>query len=319
MDSKLSERFQPMSIFLPIAEKHTYPNKSGSRPRRADAPSRIVIHTTETARLPGYHEGSYAPHFTIGVGDPGSLPKEKPGNVRIWQHISLDRTAFALKHNPGTVETNHMGAHCVQIECITYIGDQDTAGIVGNKGKFPKALSKALAGLVKEITAVLGDIDINIYPEKWSASGSYGEKASQRLSERQWENFNGICGHEHVPNNKHWDPGAFDIEEFVGYVRPRSASFATDTPDAKPSTKPELRKYFHVGDRDARVRLISGVVQALGYGELSSDDLYDSDIEAAVKELQSYLGTDDDGIWGPNTHRLALAELDRRLRWYDEA
>jgi hypothetical protein len=305
-----------MSIFLPIAEKKTYEAKAGRPPRRADAPSRIVIHTTETARLPGYRDGSVAPHFTIGVGDPGSLPNEEAGKVRIWQHISLDRTASALKHKPGTIETNHMGAHCVQIECITYIGDQDKAGIVGNKGKFPKALSKALAGLVDEITTALGDINISTYPEKWSASGSYGEKASQRLTEEQWETFNGICGHEHVPNNTHWDPGAFDIEEFMGYVttkRQADSGSAVGQP-----TVPAARQLFHVGDSDPRVQLICGILQALGYGDFTADDLYDSAVASAVEELQGDLGTSVDGIWGPTTHELARTQLMDRLEWYSD-
>jgi len=312
-----------MSIFLPIAQKETYPNKSGSVPRRADAPSRIVIHTTETARLPGYREGAFAPHFTIGVGDPGSLPREEPGKVRIWQHISLDRTASALKHNPGTIETNHMGAHCIQIECVTYIGDQEQAGIVGNKGKFPKALSRALAGLVEEITAVLGDINLNVYPQKWSASGSYGENAAQRLSETEWESFNGICGHEHVPNNKHWDPGAFDIEQFMTYINTTRATTPAPTtiaaPDATvaPESAPPL--LFHVGDSDPRVRLICGVLQGLGYGDLTADDLYDSAVARAVEQFQQDLGARIDGIWGPRTHRLAVSRLDEQLAWYNEA
>jgi hypothetical protein len=307
-----------MSIFLPIAEKRTYPDKSGRVPRRRDAPSRIVIHTTETARLPGYREGSVAPHFTIGVGDPGSLPNEESGRVRIWQHISLDRTASALRHNPGTIETNHMGAHCIQIECITYIGDQEAAGIVGNKGNFPKALSKALAGLVGEITAALGDININIHPEKWSASGSYGEKASQRLSEKEWENFNGICGHEHVPNNTHWDPGAFDIEEFKGYLGSQRQPGAGREHVDPAAPAPDVLQLFHVGDSDPRVRLICGVVQALGYGDLTDDDLYDSAAGAAVERLQADLGAAADGIWGPQTHALVRAELTRQLNWYDD-
>ena len=307
-----------MSIFLPIAEKKTYPNKAGRVPRRRDAPSRIVIHTTETARLPGYREGSVAPHFTIGVGDPGSLPREESGKVRIWQHISLDRTASALKHRSGTIETNHMGAHCIQIECITYIGDQDKAGIVGNKGKFPRALSKALAGLVDEITRALGDININIYPETWSASGSYGEKASQRLTEEQWERFNGICGHEHVPNNTHWDPGAFDIEEFLGYITTQRPTDPGDIDGEPAPPVPDALELFHVGDSDPRVRIICGVLQALGYGGFTADDLYDSAVAGAVKQLQGDLGARVDGIWGPTTHGLARAELMERLEWYSE-
>jgi len=309
-----------MAIFLPIAEKKTYADNTGKVPRRSDAPSRIVIHTTETAGLPGYGFGSVSPHFTIGVGDAGSLPREKKGKVRIWQHISLDRTASALLHKPGTIETNHMGAHCIQIECITYIGDQKDAGIVGNKGKFPKALTKALAGLVEEITSALGDININISPKRWSSSGAYGEKAPQRLSEDEWEGFNGICGHEHVPNNRHWDPGAFDIDELMGYVGstgPRRADPAPDTPEDKPTDPaPRTPQMFHAGESDPRVRLICGVVQVLGYGDMSPTDVYDGAVVDAVERFQADAGTKPDGIWGPQTHGLAVRALNQRLDWY---
>ena len=306
-----------MPIFLPIAEKKTYEGKQGSRPRRGDAPSRIVIHTTETAGLPGYREGSVAPHFTIGVGDPGSMPREQRGRVRIWQHISLDRTASALRHNPGTIETNHMGAHCVQIECITYIGDQDKAGIVGNKGKFPKALSKALAGLIDEIVATLDDININLHPDTWSSSGSYGVTAKQRLTEAEWERFNGICGHEHVPNNTHWDPGAFDIDAFTKLLSGRSDSSRSQRTSAdKPAPPPPPpRPLLRDGDKDKYVLAIRGALQALGYGDFTSIKSYDDDVASAVKRLQADSGARVDGVWGPETNRYALARIATKLHW----
>ena len=167
---------------------------------------------------------------------------------------------------------------------------------------------------VSKSKVLAGDININIYPEKWSASGSYGEKASQRLTEDEWETFNGICGHEHVPNNTHWDPGAFDIKEFMGLVGSTRSTRDTVTPDDPPTDALQL---FHVGDSDARVQLICGIVQALGYAELPSSDLYDSDVAAAVENLQKALGGTADGIWGPKTHALARAELDARLDWYE--
>ena len=296
-----------MSIFLPNVEKKTYDGKPGRVPRRRDAPSRIVIHTTETARLPGYGEGSVAPHFTIGVGDPGSLPREGKGKVRIWQHVSLDRTASALKHKRGTPETNHMGAHCIQIECVTYIGDQDAHDIVGNKGKFPPSLSKALAGLIKQIVDTLGDININIHPESWSASGSYGEDAKQRMTDDEWAKFNGICGHQHVPHNTHWDPGAFDIDAFMKLLG--GASPVTT------ATQPPQPVVFEDGDSHARVLIIRGVLQTLGYGEFVHSELYDAKVAAGVKALQKAQGTDIDGVWGPKTQKAARDAINAKLEW----
>jgi hypothetical protein len=34
---------------------------------------------------------------------------------------------------------------------------------------------------------------------------------SVRLSEAQWLSYNGWCGHAHVPNQEHWDPGKPDM------------------------------------------------------------------------------------------------------------
>ncbi len=302
-----------MAIFLPTAQKETFPGKSGSVPRREDAPSRIVLHTTETNRLPGYRGGKAAPHFTIGVGHPGSLPGEQMGVVRVWQHISLDRTAYALRHPRRTPETNHMGAHCIQIECVTYIGDQPDRGIVGNKGNLPPPLTDALAGLVREIAAALGGINIDEYPETWSSSGSYGVGARQRMTNRQWEAFNGICGHQHVPNNTHWDPGALDIRSFVRLVGSDSAgSGATSVVSDGPSEEgwPLL---FEEGDRDEQVVIIRGILQALGYGEFSPSELYNATVAAGVKRLQTDEGITVDGIWGPQTHSYARARLNAKL------
>lgn len=304
-----------MSIFLSIAERKTYEGRAGSLPRRRDAPSRIVIHTTETARLPGYSEGRSAPHFTIGVGDAGSLPKETPGKVRIWQHVSLDRTASALRHPPGTPETNHMGAHCVQIECITYIGDQEQHGIVGNKGKFPAALNRALAGLVNEIAKALGDINVNIHPNSWSASGSYGEDAKQRMTDAEWEHFNGICGHEHVPNNTHWDPGEFDITSFTAMLDSADGIAPDHVTPANTPAPPKEPIFFEEGESHPRVKIIRGLLQTLGYGEFARSELYDTKVASAVKQLQTTVGTDVDGVWGPKTHTATLGAIITKLEW----
>jgi hypothetical protein len=36
--------------------------------------------------------------------------------------------------------------------------------------------------------------------------------APQRLTFTEWEKFGAWCGHQHVPTNDHWDPGALDHE-----------------------------------------------------------------------------------------------------------
>lgn len=305
-----------MAIFLATAEKSTFPGKTGSVPRRANAPSRIVIHTTETNRLPGYSNGASAPHFTIGVGDPGSLTAEPPGKVRVWQHISLDRTAMALRHPSGTPETNHMGRFCVQIEVVTYIGDQPQHGIVGNKGKFPAPLTKALAGLVREIVATIkqngSSVDVSKFPAKWSSSGSAGASAPQRMSASEWASFNGICGHEHVPDNTHWDPGAFDIKGFVKLLGSESSGSGA-TPGSDEVAVPSWPLLLELGDKDEKVVTVRAVLQGLGYGNLSRSQLYSDKVAKAVRAFQDDEKIDVDGIWGPETHSHARARIEAAL------
>ena len=299
-------------MFLPTAQKKTFRGKSGSTPRRKDAPSRIVIHTTETNQLPGYNGGRAAPHFTIGVGDPGSLTREPLGAVRVWQHVSLNRTAYALKHPRGTPETNHMGAHCIQIECITYVGDQPDHGIVGNRGNLPNALTVALAGLVREIITTIGGINVSDLPELWSATRSSGPKAKQRLTARQWDRFNGICGHQHVPNNSHWDPGAFDIHKFITLLQNESTGSGATISRGSPPALADWPMLFEEGDRGPQVVTIRSVLQALGHGDFSVTDLYNRKVAEAVTAFQKQEKIAVDGIWGPETHsharsRIALA------------
>lgn len=302
-----------MAIFLPTAVKETFGHKAGAKPRRADAPPRIVLHTTETDRLPGYKKGKSAPHFTVGVGDPGSLKHEPPGVVRLWQHVSIDRTARALRHPSGTPETNHMGAHCVQIEIVTYVGDQSNHGIVGNKGKFPPPLTEALAGLVREILLAVHDINIDEFPTLWSATNSLGSDARQRMTAKQWEQFNGICGHQHVPNNSHWDPGAFDIKTFVNLMKSESSGSGA-IPAPPTDDLAEWPLLFEEGDRDLQVSVIRGILQTLGYGDFTPSDLYNSKVADAVLAFQKEERIRVDGIWGPETHGSAQARVDVELQ-----
>lgn len=44
------------------------------------------------------------------------------------------------------------------------------------------------------------------------------ERSPIRMSDAKWKKFNGICGHQHVPNNDHWDPGALDITRLVSFL-----------------------------------------------------------------------------------------------------
>jgi hypothetical protein len=161
----------------------------------------VVLHTTEGMSWPDYSGGSIAPNFTY---DPVS---------RHWrQHFPVDMSARALKNASGGVDTNTQGA--VQIEMI---GTCDPH----NKGKgnwyfWPEAKDVNLqdvADFLKWFKQYY-PIDYNVadfaaYP------GSYGLSAKQRFSNAKWLGFCGVCGHQHVPENDHGDPGAFPGDKLL--------------------------------------------------------------------------------------------------------
>lgn len=247
------------------------------------------------------------------------MPSLKDDAVKIWQHIALGKTAYALLHPKGTEETNHMGSHCVQIEMVTYVGDQPKAGIVGNRGHLPEPLMRAVAGLVAEILEAVPDISLQAPAvNKWSAKGSFGPKAKQRFTVAEWREFNGICGHEHVPANAHWDPGELDIKGFIGLVTgDTSTHLRPDKPVTGGGTTPlpdsGWPKVLKIGDRNHKVVIVRGTLQALGYGDLGNTDLFNQDVSSALERMQKDSDIKVDGKWGPDSHKAALGRLQTEL------
>ena len=43
----------------------------------------------------------------------------------------------------------------------------------------------------------------------------YGLNNPLEFSNKQWKKFNGWCGHQHVPENKHWDPGSISVSNLM--------------------------------------------------------------------------------------------------------
>jgi len=191
--------------------------RTGEQPRHPDSPPRIILHTTEGRHTYDY---PFPPHFTLGlVGDPDSLPAGdywlpgvgnrtyRTGDQLRHQHCDLNLTSYALLHRSGDPETNHEGSHCVQVEIISMAAD-------------PPGWSDAMYGLVAswlaDVITALPELKpcLDNYPAVWSARGSYGFDTPYRVSWNTWKNGLNqqptLWGHQHVPGNSHWDPGALD-------------------------------------------------------------------------------------------------------------
>ena len=145
-----------------------------------DVPARGVLHTTEGHGLPTY-SGS-APHFTLN-----------PATGDLWQHIAINRCAKALKNLGGGVETNR--ANAIQIEMIGFAKDTPN---------WPKAHYREVADLMRWVERNGG---------VKRRSGVKFVAGRNTLSHGEWMNYSGWCGHQHVPENDHWDPGAFRIDD----------------------------------------------------------------------------------------------------------
>ncbi|MEU1497242.1 hypothetical protein [Streptomyces sp. NPDC005732] len=166
----------------------------------------IVWHTTEGTSLPDYSGGAEAPNLTA---KPDFTAKEL-----VWyQHFDFDTSARALVNKAGGVETNTLNVCQIEI-----VGTCDP----GTHAKWTKAgyphlytpelpdwAIRDLAAFAKWANANHGvpltsDVTFKAYP------GSYGSNGV-RMSAAKWESYKGHCGHQHVPENDHGDPGAFPM------------------------------------------------------------------------------------------------------------
>ena len=175
-------------LWCSFAERNAAPPSLWGGPL---TPEKGVLHTTESRGgfRPG---GSYFghtgfPHFTVSRG-------------KVWQHIPVNRACRALLNRPGGVETNNDGA--VQIEI-----DWQAADIENLPDADMDALRRVMRWIEREckIPAVCG-VTFHPYPPPVRLG-----REPWRLSFTEWDAYRGWCGHQHVPENDHGDPGLIDI------------------------------------------------------------------------------------------------------------
>lgn len=179
-------------------------------------PDKVVWHTTETRGWPGYGGGASAPHLTYDASD------------HQWrQHFRADRSARALRNPAGGVETNT--DDCLQVEIIAYSDE---------------ALGRAWGGLpVSELDdralRELGDF-ARWANDEWGVPLTLADDwrpvaaGSLRFSYSEWRSFTGHCGHIHVPENTHWDPGRLDVWTIIDYAKGGTVSWNEDLSPGTP-------------------------------------------------------------------------------------
>lgn len=171
------------------------------------------LHTTEGRTLPDYDGGAVAPNLT-------AVPDVAAKRLKWYQHFDVDRSSRALRNLSGGVETNTLNV--VQVELV---GTCDPAAHKkwGSSPHifWPEAPDWALKGVADFLAWAHANHGIPLTgPALWlpyPQSGAAGSTA--RMSFAQWENFNGVCGHQHVPENDHGDPGSIDFAKLIAYAK----------------------------------------------------------------------------------------------------
>lgn len=164
-----------------------------------------VIHTTEGTTRPTYSGGASAPNYT-------AVPDLKADRLNWFAHFPDEKSSRALQNDPGGVETNTLNALQVELVGTCAPSTRDAWAKAGRKFVFwPDPPLWALQDFAEFVAWCHTKHAIPVRGPKGGFipyPGSYGDTAV-RFTDLQWRNFTGWCGHQHVPENDHGDPGGF--------------------------------------------------------------------------------------------------------------
>jgi hypothetical protein len=239
-------------------------------------PARHVNHTTETSGLPQYSGSN--PHATVDV-------KRR----KIYFHQDLGSPCKALRGSEfAGIETNR--AHAIQTEFIGYSSLSLAQSInrgdlwVGNWNDNDWAFIAGYARVIHHLTGV-----------PLHGIGDYRDSAHP-MSNSDWQDFSGFCGHQHVPGQDHWDPSSKWREDLV------LDGGSSNWDGAYPGLPVELR------DRGSDVKKVQRWLNILAPNNLIKEDgAFGKSTGRRVRHFQHHHGLDADGIVGPITWR-ALRE-----------
>jgi hypothetical protein len=153
------------------------------------------------------------------------------------------------------------GDYVMQFELIGTCDPQGPRGAY----YWPEADDVVLLDLFTKLIKPLDDAFL--IPLRAPAFGRYPDRAGfNRMSDVQFDTYSGWHGHQHVPQNDHGDPGAFPWDRMLALAG-----------NPKPKPKPPAPPFT--------------LTRYLRQGNTGSD----------VRQLQSKVGVDRDGQFGPVT------------------
>lgn len=171
----------------------------------------VVLHTTEGRNLPDYGGGGSAPNLT-------AVPDFAAKRLKWFQHFDIDRSSRALRNLAGGVTTNTNNV--VQVELVGTCDPVTHAAWVKagyDHIYWPEAPDWALNDVADFLAWAHAQHGVPLVgPSKWPAyPTSYANGGGQRMAHATWNAFKGVCGHMHVPENDHGDPGSINFPELL--------------------------------------------------------------------------------------------------------
>lgn len=281
------------------------------------------LHTTEGTSVPTYGGGGSAPNFT-------ALPDFKNKRLRWYQHFRVDSSARALANRYGGVETNTLNV--VQAELVGTC-DPSTSKRWAEAGRehifWPQAPAWALEDVADFLAWLHEEHGVPLSgPSEWPAyPSSYANGSGQRMSASAWNGFKGVCGHMHVPENNHGDPGSINFSGLLTLAKKMVGDDEDDEPtptrpsNPKPAPKPQVpafpgRKYFRLGVSSKHTTQLGAQLKKKGFARFHDGDGfqpgprftdYDRKNVQAFQRSDRRLRGDADGYPGPLTWKLLFS------------
>ena len=175
---------------------------SGSGSWSGRGHKKLVVHTTETRHMPGYDNGKLAPHLTFW-----------PARRTITQHSPLDRPSESVR----TYDDDEI----FQIEIIAYSAEHIAESLSPPGVKTSELDDGWTLQAIARFTNWLRNHGVPIqpaWPGRIARSYSEANAAGFRFTPTEFFDWPALLGHQHVPGNTHWDPGAFPWPRLIQLI-----------------------------------------------------------------------------------------------------
>jgi len=199
----------PSAIWAPFTGSAGMPH--------ARAVNKVVLHRTQGSTAQGafgvYTHHQVEPHFTADAA---------PSVNKIWQHVDTGRAAHSLRvHDRDGV---------IQVEIV---------GFSERAAEWTSTEYRNLVVMLRPVFEHHGIPYTSTVSRPWPRTGDegYGTESRRRMTSTEFHNYSGVCGHSHVPDNSHWDPGDFDIGLWLDLLTNR-------TPTTQPTNEEDEMPYL---------------------------------------------------------------------------